>query len=1088
METTPQILPKPETPKHITITTYNVVSARGTKLLEALRAMRDLNTDIAILTEAKLTGGRHARMGHGYNVFSTDATSPSKGGIALVWRAGPQPWTLEGMRAISANTISATLVTGSQRWLLLGTYLTPNEPPDEELDRIETEFRRHPRLPVIIMGDLNTDIDDTTDERSIAIATTLHHLGTHDVSPLFHQKHRRQHTRHRHMPDGSHQRSRCDYAMVDPEIPVKSLRIVIPPRYVSDHWAVKIQIYSSTMHEHGRYLHNRSRLPAIKPEPDERVPNLLFTQLLDHHRPTTPPLYPPRDAWIADDTWALIDQRNAALRRAAPAEELRRVRKAIRKKIRRDRAERLRATGTEIETHLDAEDPREAWRLVKVWYCKHAKAQPPTPADLATMGKEFQELYTPRPSPGEPIRGLTTFNIPDMVPDHDEIMAAAETLRNGRAPGASGMRTEDIRRWAIEYDDNPEPWNIVVHLVRHAFRTGVVPTRARASTLVLIPKPEPGQMRGIGLLEPLWKLISAIVNRRLLQNITFHDDLHGFLPARGTGTACLEAKLEAQLAFRTGHPLHQVYLDFAKAYDSLDRDRTLIILQDYGVGPNMLRLLRQFWDRYTVTPRQQAFFGDPFHAGRGLATGDIPAPIIFNIVTDAVLRRWYLDITTLGLSTRARFYADDGQLRDHDATNLQTSLTAMETLFLRVGLQINGAKTKSLTVLPTIATTTISTVAYKRRMENTGDSYRERKSRRTICSVCEVGMQTRSLPGHYRSQHPNIPLPQESAQPLPTTGVPRSFVISAPDKHAAIQCPIPACAVTMQGGWYAIRRHFLFRHKFETIIVAEEGQLPHCPECGFQCPVPQTRHLDSDLCMEGRRRDTRCTLTAAIITARSQAVPLMAGNTTLAQVPHFKYLGHWMSGDDSDTMAVSQNILKARVRWGQLSRLLTRQGASRQIMGLFYKATVQAVLLYGAETWTLTQPLLRLLRSFHHRCARYLSRMVNTQNEDGTWTPPPSETARAAAGLHSIETYIQRRTATFLPYIQSRAILRECQTSDATQAAANHPVWWANLAMLPHPASQLNQEAPGDHEPQPAAPPPDAPRRSPRRPTEYIIV
>jgi len=56
-------------------------------------------------------------------------------------------------------------------------------------------------------------------------------------------------------------------------------------------------------------------------------------------------------------------------------------------------------------------------------------------------------------------------------------------------------------------------------------------------------------MRRIGLLKPIWKLISAIINRRLVQNIRFHDDLHGFLPARGTGTACLEAKLEAQLVF-----------------------------------------------------------------------------------------------------------------------------------------------------------------------------------------------------------------------------------------------------------------------------------------------------------------------------------------------------------------------------------------------------------------------------------------------------------------------------------------------------------------------------------------------------------
>jgi len=67
--------------------------------------------------------------------------------------------------------------------------------------------------------------------------------------------------------------------------------------------------------------------------------------------------------------------------------------------------------------------------------------------------------------------------------------------------------------------------------------------------------------------------------------IKFHDDLHGFLPGRGTGTACLEANLEAQLAFQSGCPLYHVYLDFSKAYDSIDQGSTLTILHNYGVGP-----------------------------------------------------------------------------------------------------------------------------------------------------------------------------------------------------------------------------------------------------------------------------------------------------------------------------------------------------------------------------------------------------------------------------------------------------------------------------------------------------------------------
>jgi len=652
------------------------------------------------------------------------------------------------------------------------------------------------------------------------------------------------------------------------------------------------------------------------------------------------------------------------------------------------------------------------------------------------------------------------------------------------------MTVEDLKRWLTNKDTNPTPWLLVVQLVQHAFQTGVVPTRARSNTLVLIPKPEAGQVRGIGLLEPIWKLTSAIVNQRLMSNITFHDDLHGFLPGRGTGTACLEAKLEAQWAFRSGHPLYHIFLDFTKAYDSIDRARTLLLLADYGVGPNTIRLLAMFWERHVVIPRQQQFFGEPFPADRGLTTGDIPAPVIYNIVTDAVLRQWYHDGAARNMTTKARFYADDGALRDQDPAQLQLALSAMEALFLRVGLRVNGRKTKVLAVSPTVATTNISETAYKRRMEGVGDTYQERKRARISCPLCETVLQARNLTTHYRVKHPSIPIPHPTDQPSTQNRTPSYYVLSEPDKHAIMQCPVPDCAVEVVGGWYALRRHFYFRHHADDVHIAEEGELPRCRKCGFQCAQPHDRHQRSKLCKKGQGRQHRRAVTQAIIVSRDLTPEFTAGNITLDPVQSFKYLGRWMSADDSDVMAVTQNIHKARLRWGQLCRLLTRRGASRHVMGLFYKATVQAVLLHGAETWTLTQPLLRLLTSFHHRCARYLARMYNVQHADGTWSAPPSALARDAAGLFTIEEYIQRRVNTFLPFIQSRAIYQSCLESTATQATSNHPCWWlANP--LPPPPPHATAAAPAPLEHARRVPTIDTPflpprRRSPRR--ETILV
>ena len=94
-------------------------------------------------------------------------------------------------------------------------------------------------------------------------------------------------------------------------------------------------------------------------------------------------------------------------------------------------------------------------------------------------------------------------------------------------------------------------------------------------------------MRGIGLLEVVWKLIEAIIDTRVRSKVTLHDCLHGFTARRGTGTAIIEAKLQQELAGIRKQPLFQVYLDLKKAYDTIDRPRLLQTFEEYGMGPNL---------------------------------------------------------------------------------------------------------------------------------------------------------------------------------------------------------------------------------------------------------------------------------------------------------------------------------------------------------------------------------------------------------------------------------------------------------------------------------------------------------------------
>jgi hypothetical protein len=56
----------------------------------------------------------------------------------------------------------------------------------------------------------------------------------------------------------------------------------------------------------------------------------------------------------------------------------------------------------------------------------------------------------------------------------------------------------------------------------------------------------------------------------------------------------------------------------------------------------------------------------------------------------------------------------------------------------------------------------------------------------------------------------------------------------------------------------------------------------------------------------------------------------------------------------------------------EVGKLLCREGAKPETMAKFYLAVVQAVLLYGADTWIVSKRAINRLRSFHHRCGTIL--------------------------------------------------------------------------------------------------------------------
>ena len=84
----------------------------------------------------------------------------------------------------------------------------------------------------------------------------------------------------------------------------------------------------------------------------------------------------------------------------------------------------------------------------------------------------------------------------------------------------------------------------------------------------------------------------------------------------------------------------------------------------------------------------------------------------------------------------------------------------------------------------------------------------------------------------------------------------------------------------------------------------------------------------------------------------------------LDMVPSFKYLGRVLLAEYYDCTAVIRNLMKLRMIWRRMSRIMIRERERLQVTVFFFKAVAQLVLLFGAETWVVTPRMGWFLGSF----------------------------------------------------------------------------------------------------------------------------
>lgn len=135
--------------------------------------------------------------------------------------------------------------------------------------------------------------------------------------------------------------------------------------------------------------------------------------------------------------------------------------------------------------------------------------------------------------------------------------------------------------------------------------------------------------------------------------------------------------------------------------------------------------------------------------------------------------------------------------------------------------------------------------------------------------------------------------------------------------------------------------------------------------------------------------------------------------------------------------------------WGRLQKMLEKgKMKNPKVATTIYKVVVQAVLLYGSETWVVTPSILTRLENFHRRCARHIMGQHIRPRDDGTgtWEYPSTREIFERTGLESMESYIAKRRENVKEYCHPASLTRQTLLSMNDKEIINidmkKVIWW----------------------------------------------
>jgi len=213
--------------------------------------------------------------------------------------------------------------------------------------------------------------------------------------------------------------------------------------------------------------------------------------------------------------------------------------------------------------------------------------------------------------------------------------------------------------------------------------SGVVPDEWKTALVTPVFKggasSDPNNYRPISLTSVASKLMESVIRTQMLKYLFDHNLItkhqHGFLSRHSTCTQLLECLNDWSLALKNKSSVDVLYVDYAKAFDSISHTKLLIKLNGYGIGGKVHKFISSF----LADRKQQVTVGGKISrlisVTSGVPQGSILGPILFLLYIN--------DVADLFDNVfRVKLFADDLKLYTEvniasDAVCLQEHLSSL---------------------------------------------------------------------------------------------------------------------------------------------------------------------------------------------------------------------------------------------------------------------------------------------------------------------------------------------------------------------------------------------------------------------------